>query len=236
MPILDGGSASGIPITHTTLSITNEIVEVVNQQLQDDGFIQWPPDDLIPYINLAIAEVIRVRPIAYPVTKTITLSAGSRQVIGTSEIQILDVVCNMIAGTSGTVVGTSTTILPRRSLDSLIPNWQNFTSSNTVLHVIRDDFDPYTFYTFPPQPSGTTGLVRMIFSELPVELESIDDAFPLEQSYKIPVINYTLGLVLREETTIQGSQAKSDKCMAMFYNSLSVPLPQDKKRGGQPAT
>ncbi len=227
MPNLDGGSAEGTPTNTSSFPATTQILLDVRQQLQDEGGTSYDDAYLIPYMNLAIQEIIRLKPHAYPITKDYSLVAGSRQAFGTTELWMVDVICNM---DEGSTQGSSVTILPRRSLDVLIPNWQKQTASDTVKHVIRDEFDPHTFYVFPPQPVDPSQKLKMIFSEFPDPIEDSDDTFPLDDTYRIPCLDYMLSLALREETTIPNSQAKADKYLNLFYADMGIVMPQDKRK------
>ena len=139
-PNIDGGDSSGTPTTIPDFAVTQEILLVVGQQLQDVTGKTWPPDALLPYINIAIAKIIELNPGAYPVRDDITLVAGAKQTLLDNR-RITDAVCNVV----GTAAGKAVTLLARKNLDALISNWQNFTASPDVLHVIMDEHDPYSF-------------------------------------------------------------------------------------------
>lgn len=233
-PTLDGGSASGTPTSTTALPTTQEIISISQQQMADDAGVMFPPDELVPYVNLAIAEIIRVDPRAYPVTKDVSLVPGARQPLTNEELAILDVICNVSA--NGTI-GPAPTILPRSSLDTLLPDWQSFTAQKTVVNVIRDAIDKYTFYVFPPQPVSTDQKLKMILSELPDPIENVDDDFPLDDSYKLPCIDYVIYLALHEETTVPNALVKANQSLVSFYRKMGVQPPEAgakaQEQGGQ---
>jgi hypothetical protein len=230
MPVLDGGSASGIPTTITVLPVTEEIILDVQKQVQDVTGTVYSPAYLLPYINLAIVEMIKVNPTIYPVMKVFSLVAGSLQTIDPVEICILDIVCNMIGGV---LTGNAITILQRKNLDQLIPSWQTFAANKTIKYVVKDDLDPYAFYVFPPQPIDTDQGIKMIFSELPAQLTAEDDTFPLEESLKLPCISYILYLILREETTIPNALNKATMCLGQFYRQMGVQATQSQAQEQQ---
>jgi hypothetical protein len=221
MPIVDGGTSLGTPTTSTTLPIMEEIILNVQKQVQDVTGMVYTPETLIPYINLAIVAMIKINPTIYPVMRVFELVEGPMQTLESYEIAILDVVCNM---TTKTVVADSVTILDRKNLDQLIPSWQTFTANKVVKYVIKDDMNPYVFYVFPPQPPSTDQGLKMIFSEIPTQIVESDDAFPLDESYKLPCINYVLYLVLREETTIPNALNKANLCLGQFMQQMGVPV------------
>jgi hypothetical protein len=236
MSIIDGGNASGTATEIPDNSVLQEIIGLVGQQLQDDTGKTWPPDELLPYINLSLAKIISVKPEAYPVTKIVPLIEGSRQSVDPAvEVWIIDAICNMVGGVTQ---GPAITWLPRKSMDQMLPDWQLGTTipvNATVMHCIRDEHDPYTFYTFPPQPSNTTQGIQMIMSEVPPKLLTVSDTFPLNPIYKNATVNMVVHFALGEETTISGAQEKSMVRLQMALQDLGINMPQAKKQGGTSA-
>lgn len=221
MTILDGGSASGLPVTSGTFDTLEDIVLYVQSQLKDETGVQYDSNKILRYINLAFIEIVKIDPTSYPVTEDFTLVAGANQTLSSDQIAIIDVVCNV----TGTVEGTAVTVIPRQIIDQLIPLWRSFTANATVQHVIKEDNDKSKFYVFPPQPVGTTQKLRMIFSEIPAIVDEVDDDFPFDDSYKLPCINYVLYLILREETTVPNSLNKANMCLAQFMRQMGVSAP-----------
>jgi hypothetical protein len=226
MPIVDGGSSSGLLTTTTVLPITEEIILDVQKQLQDITGVVYNPAELIPYINLAIVEMVKTDPTIYSVIKVYMLGAGSIQALSSIEIKLLGAICNM---TSGVTVSDVVTILSKDKMDQLFKTWQTFATNKVVKYVVYDEMTPDIFYVIPPQPAGTDQGLKMIFSELPAQLTEADSTFPLEESYKLPCINYVLYLVLREETTVPNALNKANMCLGQFFRQMGVATQQTKQ-------
>lgn len=225
-PIVDGGTATGIPSPSPGIGTTDieQIFIVVNQQLQDTLASAFPYTTLIPYLNLAFKEIINLKPEAYPVTKNLDLVAGAIQDLGTQGIEILDVVCNM--GT-GNTVGTAISHVQKVQMDLLLPDWMTHPTSDTVQFIVLDARTPKTFYTFPPM-ADTTKKIKAVVSDIPTEITAVGDTYPLDHSYDPAVIDYVVGRCLLEETTIPNALNKGQMFMQKFMQDLGLKTNQEK--------
>ena len=105
MPFLDGGTPTGLPSPPVGLSTTQWILLLASQQLQDATGVKWTPETQIPYLNLALKEIVTLKPEAYSQTVLFALIAGVRQQIpatvgqSVSQIVINDAACVEADGT-----------------------------------------------------------------------------------------------------------------------------------------
>ena len=216
MPTVDGGGPTGLPSPATGLSATATILLLANQQLQDTTGTKWGDDVLIPYLNLAILEIINIKPEAYPSQVDITMVAGAKQSLAAGSIALIDVLCNLDGSNNPTGVIRTVT---KNVMDNLFPGWMYETASATPTLIVTDPNDPKTFYAYP-SVSGATSKIRAITSVPPTELDESDDTFPLDASYRQPVIDYIVYRALAEETTIPNALSKSkmfhDKFLQFF--------------------
>ena len=248
MPILDGGNADGLPIAPAGLGSVQWILLLANQQLQDNRGIKWTPENMLPYLNLAINEIINLKPDAYTMTRNVTLISGTRQpspktVLATEEqgetdtvqvVKILDVTHNM--GTGGTTRGKAIISIPKGQIDYLVPDWATFPEAREVRFVIIDEKGDDYYYVFPPQTNGGTyQQIEMLLSVLPLELTATDDEFPLDDSYRPACVDYLVGRALLEETTIPNAQAKGQTFMQKFMQDLGIKssIEKNNKEKGQ---
>jgi hypothetical protein len=221
MPTLDGGTPTGLPEAPSDLTVIETIILLAQQQLQDMTGQTWGPDILIPYINLAVNEIITLKPDAYPVTKVIALVAGATQTLDDTAIELLDIVCNM--GTNGATPGRAITSLDRQSVDFLFPDWQTATVGSVVLFYMKDDRNPKYFYTFPPMAAASPmPQIKLIQSEIPADISAVDDDFPLDASYIPATVDYIIFRALAEPTTIAGAMEKAKIYMNKFYQNIGI--------------
>jgi hypothetical protein len=199
----------------------NDIAELVIQQI-DIGEADWFAAELVPYINHAITEIVSLDKKAYPVAATLSLVAGPVQSVGTTYIELLDVVCNIV---STATIGRTVTFMPKQHMDSALPEWMTYTANATVRHVVRDEYDPGAFYVFPPQPSVSPGKLRVVVSQAPT-VDDVTDAFPLDANYVPAVVDYTLYMALMDNRKIPDAKERAGGYLTKFYRDLGLQQPK----------
>lgn len=217
-PVIDGGGPSGLPSPTGGLNAIQTILLNARQQIQDVIGGKWGDDVLLPYLDLAILAIITVKPSAYPTSSDITLVAGAKQSLPAGAISLLDVVCNLgVADAPASAIVTVT----KDAMDNLLPGWMYATAAAAAEFAVTDTNDPKAFYVYPPQ-TGSTAKVRAIISTPPAELSATDDTFPLDDSYRIPAIDYLIHLCLKEETTIPNALSKSNMHYQKFLQFFGI--------------
>jgi hypothetical protein len=208
------------------MSDTATILALAAQQLQDASGVTWNHTTaLVPYIDLALIEIVTLKPEAYPVSEIITLVPGSLQSLDVDAIELLDVVCNM--GVSGTTPGKAIRSLTRESVDILLPDWQTFPPGTVVLYYMLDSRNPKNFYVIPPMASQSPmPQIKILQSEIPVLSgnPNFPDlmTFPLDTSYIPATVDYIVYRALAESTTIPGAMEKSQAYLKKFYQDLGI--------------
>ncbi len=231
MPGIDGGTPGGLPGPSYPATPTGEILGNAAQQLQDITGRRWGQNSvLVPYLNLAILEILNLKPEALAITTTITLVAGAVQGIATTDIALIDVVCNMA---SGDIRGRVITHLDKAQMDSVFPEWMVSyplgTANLEVYHAVIDGRDPKKFYVFPPQPDPTSQNLEAIICTPPTEMSTVDDIFPLDDSYIPAAIDYVVYRALAEETTIQNALSKATMFYQKFLQDLGIKTAVESK-------
>ncbi len=209
------------------------VLNLASQQLVDISQIKWFPDLLIGYLNLALKEIVNLKPDAYTKLGRMTLVSGIQQplpatitVDGDSlpVLNVLDVTYNM--GTSGTTIGDAILEIPKNKMDNLLPNWTTFPATTDVKYAVTDDRDPKNWYCFPPQPSPAPGQqIQALFQVLPVPIAAASDTFPLDDSFIPACVNYVVGRALLERTEGTNAQQLHQKgqwFMTEFMRNLGL--------------
>ena len=222
---IDGGSP-----TQQEISPEGDILTICNlasNQLQDEFGISWPPSKLMPYLNLYAIEVINLKPDAYTVEEPLILMAGARQQFPSQVVDMIDALYNL----QTTVIGTTISYTPiapvvietkKNNMDLLFPGWMMDTPNILVSYIMTDDRDPKKFYTYPPQPSGTTvlGAIMVLCSEVPPEITTNTLTLPFDQSYWTSAVDYLIYRCLAESTTIPNAQQKAATYYSKFLQDL----------------
>ena len=171
--------------------------------LLDEEFVRWPMLELAGYIDEAVKAIVSVKPSASSATMTLSLLAGTKQVLPTDSriVQLLDIMRNLGTGGVGGRVIRSTS---RASLDSNEPNWHNPVSvpfRKEVRQFVFDEILPLEYYVYPGNDG--TGTVEAAVSKLPASvvdshtgdaavLSTWDIDVGIADIYLPPVIDYTL--------------------------------------------
>jgi len=162
--------------------------------LQDPTNIRWPQTELLDWLNDGQREIVLYKPNTSVKNTTVTLAAGTKQILPTDGIALIDVVRNM--GTSpGTTPGNAIRMVSREILDSQITNWHATTPSATVKHFMFSALDPKSYYVYPPQPNSSFGYVEIIYSASPTDCVNTSpgtDKIQIDDVYATALVNYIL--------------------------------------------
>lgn len=147
------------------------------------------------------------------------MAAGSKQAAPAGTIAIIDILCNL-TGTPSTPTGAIVT-MTKDAMDNLLPGWMYETAAVTPTFAVMDPNDPKAFYAYPPV-SGTTSKVRAITCIAPTAIDEADDTFPLDDSYRVPVLDYLIYRCLNEETTIPNALVKATSHFQKFQQFFGI--------------
>lgn len=224
---IDGGTPVGGEISPS--GVMGELFDTISRQLQDETGVAWPPSALMPYADLAFAEIIKFHPQSHVADSLIELVAGARQTFPADMIQFMEAICNM--GTDGDTVGPTITTIKKSVMDQLLPNWMTYPSGDDVSHVITDDQQPSMFYVFPPQGDNPVTILTVL--SVPVAKMTSDiSTFPFDPSYKPAFIDYMIFRALSEETTIPNALNKANSFYNKFLRDLGIKSEVDKSLKG----
>lgn len=148
--------------------------------LQDQTSIRWTEAELLGWINSAQREIMIYKPNSNPVVANMTPSAGTKQTIPSSGLQLLDVTRNATGG--------AVTNIDRKILDVTIPDWHTQTAG-AAKHYVYDERFPTVFYLYPKQVG--TESVEIVYSALPSDLTVMGSTI-FNDIYETPILDYVL--------------------------------------------
>lgn len=164
--------------------------------LQDEEHVRWTIKELIEWINEAVGAVVRMKPAAGARRGVFALVAGSRQTLDGSDVQLIDVVCNL--GADDVTPGRAVRMTDRHLLDSANPDWHHMTPSTTVRHYTYDDRVPTVFYVYPPAALGAK--VELMRAVLPEDVANEDENVGLSIEYTDTLLNYLMFRCLSKDS------------------------------------
>ena len=157
--------------------------------LQDTtvGGVRWLDDELLRWLNDGQREIVLQRRDANAVNAPSQLVPGTKQVLPTGAISLIDVPRNM--GIGGTTPGRSIRLIQREVLDAQMPNWHTSAPSTEVKHFMFDERNPLNFYVYPPVPASPAVQVELIYSASPTDC-GLGGNFSLADIYSNAIVDY----------------------------------------------
>lgn len=194
------------------------------EDLNDPGFVQWSPYDLIGYLNWGLREISVYRPDLFTVTASVALVAGAKQTLPEAAVKFVEITRN----TSGRERAIKRTT--RELMDSFNPAWTTARSSTEIQHYTYDMRDPRVFYVYPPAAAGAS--VEMVYTTVPANMvtnvaspEAIDHVqgnVPIPDTLAPALGHYVLHRAFSRETEATLNPQKAAEHYQRFMNHLTV--------------
>jgi len=141
------------------------VIQAVQQDLLlDVNGTRWPATTLVRHLNDMQRAIVAARPDAGASSSTLTLLAGSAQVLPATAMALIDVRAN----SSGTKAAVRQCRV--EDLDAIEPTWRNATQAATIVHFMYDPRHPRRFDVYPPAIVSTQ--VEAIVSAYPTDVST----------------------------------------------------------------
>ena len=151
--------------------------------LQDDNGVRWSDEELLRWLNDAVAEICLIVPTCNVKTIEAPLVGGTQQTFN-NVIRVLDVVRNL----DGSVV----TRVDRSAFDISYPGWVQEEENAKVIHFMYDDDVADTCHVYPPQPDATPGTVILKAKYRPSVITATSEGWPIESELSPAAVEYIL--------------------------------------------
>lgn len=209
---------------------TQDIIRRCVDTLQDGTSVRWPIDELIRYMNDAQREIVLYRPDSTITSATVTLTAGSKQVLPDNAAKLIEVVRNNTATSKRAV-----RLVNREILDAQTPDWHNLVGQAEVAHYMYDPRDPRVFYVYPP--ATATAKLDLVYSAYPVDVDPVGagkdvDDIPVTAAYELSipdiygntVQDYILYRAYSKDSEYAGNAQRAQAHYAAFANALGLEI------------
>ena len=203
--------------TTVTSILTN-----VSSLLQDTTNVRWTLAQLTVWLNDGQREIAVLKPNAYIKNSTVQLAAGTKQVVPSDGIYLIDI--PRYLGTDGSTPSYAIKSISREILDNQVPDWHATKYANVrPKHFIYDELDPKRFYVYPPQPSPGFGYVDVIYGAIPPDAAT---NITLPDEYSPALVNYIL-----YRAWTQDSEWANNQALAANYYDKFMTLLMGKAKG-----
>jgi hypothetical protein len=157
--------------------------------LTDPTNIRWPRTELLTWLNDGQQEIALYKPNAFTKNQTVQLVAGTKQTLPADAVSLITVIRNM--GTNGQTPGRGITLVSREIMDSQVSDWHSANPSAEVKHYVYNEFDPKTFYVWPPQPASGQGQVEAVYVASPAQATA-NSTITIDDIYVTALVNYIM--------------------------------------------
>ena len=204
----------------------SNIATDVRNLLFDVAGNRWIDDELIAWINAGQREAAVLKPECCAKTVSLTMLAGTRQLLPTDAISMIDAPRNM--GADGLTAGRVIRTVARDILDSTSPDWHTETPAAIVKNIIYDVRNPKVFYCYPPQVGGTSS-IELIYGANPVDLVLLADEISISNEYANCLVDYVCYRALTKDFEDSNPQRAMNH-YTQFANTLGVTLANSLSR------
>lgn len=207
------------------MATAQDAITRAQDQLNDQG-VTWAEAYLLRLVGDAQRAIVKVRPNAYQVRKTLTLTADQAvQTMPTGSIRLIKIIRNL--GTDGVTVGRRVSVVSEEQLDRVDPDWHTSRQKSYIAHYTYDKDSP-SLYCVYPRPNAALR-VDAIVSENPTAPASVGAALAIGDEYLNAVVDYMLYRAW-DKNSERRDVAKSQAAYSAFMQSLGVKRANDSEQ------
>lgn len=190
----------------------------------------WDDDDLLDALNEAQRRIALVKPEVFPVRTTLSLAAGTKQVLADGDIALLDIYENVVSGMR--IRGP----VQRGLLDESARGHPAATPEVDVDNFTIDTRNPTTFDVYPP--NNGTGQIRLLVGRTPAPIAAVGNPIVLADIYEGPMRFFALAECYSENTKRQDMtkaelyEGRALKALGMRSQGQVNVAPRVGKQGG----
>lgn len=215
-----------------SVTTTNELLVLTNKVLNDPGYIKWPKQELLDYLNDAQKAIVIRRPDSFTIDiDTFSCVAGTKQTIPDEGLRLIDVTRN----SNGKPIKGP---FDREILDDNIPTWHSTNNATAAEVYVYDERNPKTFYLHPGVTAET--LITLVYSKAPdiITLEQNDDSespskIDLDDIYKNAISEFMLYRCYAKDAEYAADPNKSSMHFTAFRSELGEKTQADGAMAGK---
>ena len=167
--------------------LASAIVDAAQELLQDVSGVAYTTAQGLTWVNKGQRAIVNLRRDAGASTVTWQLSAGAKQDLAATYIQILGDVRNM--GTDGTTPGAEVFRVDRTDFGAMDTTWSADANQAVAINEYAFDIDNPTVWWANP-PSDGTGYIEASVVQLPADLALESDAITVPDQFESALIHF----------------------------------------------
>jgi Family of unknown function (DUF6682) len=172
--------------------LVSDIASAGAEIMLDLSMVRYTSAKWISWVNDGQLTIASLKPGANSETAVLSMVAGVVQMVSSSYHCLIRPLQNM--GTDGVTPGTVVKTADFDHFSERNPTWMAAAASAAVKFIMLDEDSPMTYYTYPPQPSGSSaqGTIKAMMGVIPASLTALTDAIILNDIYYPHLLNYAL--------------------------------------------
>lgn len=199
-----------------TLTV-DDVFRRVRRVLFDPTGVRWTDPELLNYLSDAQTAIVQYRPEIGAVNQALSLVRGTRQTIPAGGLRLLRVIRNLSTPRAIREVN-------RLALDAENPGWHGLPPAATVTHFCFDQYNPRSFYVYPPAVAGTS--IEIVYSATPAPL-SLGGQITVGRQYVNQLVDWVAYRALSKDATYAGDLPRAGHYLREFANGLDVAMAGD---------
>ncbi|MBM7070875.1 hypothetical protein JQC92_02315 [Shewanella sp. 202IG2-18] len=206
-----------------------EIVARVNKLLNDNGYVRWPKEELLNYLNDAQKAIVLRRPDAHTVDiDDFECVQGTKQRLPADALRLIDITRN----SSGRAIKGP---FDRTVLDDNYPDWYADAPQAYAEHYIYDQRNPKTFYLHPAVAANTE--ITLVYSKSPdvISVNQLDsgEVIGLDDIYLNAIIEWVMYRAYMKDAEYAANSNKSLMHLNAFKSQMGEKTQADGSMAGQ---
>lgn len=208
-----------------------DILSSVTVRYNDTDYVRLSKDQYLKFLDDSISKLILVRPDSHVKTAIHGLSQGTRQVLPSDGVVLIDIYMNKEDNGDGTWAnGAPVLQVERKDLD-YFSDWHNAGSTTSDIDEFAYDArSPKTFWVSPPPANADEVFVEMDyatplppFSEMSDDFDTILEMdIDMEDTFKSALIAYMLYLCYSTDSGSANDMAIAAQYEQSFYQGLGI--------------
>jgi hypothetical protein len=212
-----------------SLITSNEILLRVNNLLNDGGFIRWPKQEILDYLNDGQRAIVLRRPDAFTSdVDDYACVAGTKQSLPADALRLIDIPRN----SSGRAIRGP---FDRAVLDDNYPTWYAGNIATEAELFIYDERNPKTFYLYPGVVDAT--VLTVVYSKAPPTIDmasnDADSLISLDDIYVNAIIEWIMYRCYMKDAEYAANPNKSLMHQNAFKTQLGEKTQIDGSMAGE---
>lgn len=199
-------------------------LNLIEKALLDEGNDDFSQSELLAISMNVLREIVSLVPESYVVLETVQLVSGTKQAIPGDGIRFLGP--NRYMGTDGATAGSRIYTADFRTMNDLVPEWEDETATAKPEHLIPDPDDPEVFWSYPPNDG--TGYAEIRLDKMPPTTSYDADGdwqtetFPLGDDYVAAHYHGVLAWCYNDDSDIPGNTPRSQIYRSRMMEALGL--------------